>query len=79
MRTGYNNSPKRAGKRNMAEKKKLSSVIARENKICDLAIRRLAGKCQAFEERYNLSSNEFYDRFQKGKMGDDLDFSNGRP
>ncbi len=52
----------------------LTNVIGRENKICDLAVLRLASKCKEFEDKYNLSSNEFYNLFQQGKMGDDQDF-----
>ena len=27
-----------------------------------------------FEERYGIESNEFYDRFEAGELGDDADF-----
>jgi hypothetical protein len=30
--------------------------------------------CQVFETRYNLSSDEFLERFESGELGDDADF-----
>jgi hypothetical protein len=57
----------------MAARKQLMSVIGRESKICDLAIQQLKDKCKIFEEKYRMSSKDFYDLFQKGKMGDSQD------
>ncbi len=31
-------------------------------------------KLSAFEERYSLKTDEFYQRFRQGKMGDEMDF-----
>jgi hypothetical protein len=31
-------------------------------------------KLQGFEERYHMSSNEFYHRFRAGELGDAVDF-----
>ncbi len=52
----------------------LVSTIEREEKICDLAQQELKNRCRIFENRYNLSSDEFYKLFQEGKMGDEEDF-----
>ncbi len=50
------------------------STIEREEKICDLAQQELKNRCRIFENKYNLSSDEFYKLFQEGKMGDEEDF-----
>lgn len=59
---------------NMPVKRQLLHIIGRERKICDLAIRHLEDKLRDFEKKYSLSSAEFYERFQKGNIGDDQDF-----
>jgi len=58
----------------VAAKKQLITLIKRENKICNLAIQHLTNKCNVFEEKYKLSSRDFYRLFQEGKMGDEQDF-----
>lgn len=58
----------------MAAKGNLVSSIEREEKICDLADRELRNKCRLFEEKYNLPSDDFYNLFQEGEMGDEEDF-----
>jgi hypothetical protein len=44
----------------------LVSTIEREEKICDLAQQELKNRCRIFENKYNLSSDEFYKLFQEG-------------
>lgn len=58
----------------MATKGNIVSSIEREEKICDLAAQELKNRCMVFEGKYNLSSEEFYNLFQEGKMGDEEDF-----
>jgi hypothetical protein len=58
----------------MATKGNIVSSIEREEKICDLAVQELKNRCKVFEGKYNLSSEEFYNLFQEGKMGDEEDF-----
>lgn len=58
----------------MSIKTQLRPLIERENKICELAKEQLIGKCRLFEDKYKLSSDDFYKRFQDGKMGDEQDF-----
>ncbi|MEE4359738.1 MAG: hypothetical protein V2I97_24925 [Desulfococcaceae bacterium] len=53
---------------------KIINIIGRENRICELAIERLKDKCAVFEKRYNLSSDDFYNLWQHGKMEDETDF-----
>lgn len=57
----------------MAIKRQLLALIQRENKICDLAIQELINRCKFFEQKYKLSSEDFYRLFQGGKMGDEQD------
>lgn len=52
----------------------LVSTIEREEKICDLARQELKDRCRIFENKYTLSSDDFYKLFQEGKMGDEEDF-----
>lgn len=52
----------------------LVSTIEREEAICDLAQQELKSRCRIFENKYSLSSDEFYKLFQEGKMGDEEDF-----
>lgn len=52
----------------------LVSTIEREEKICDLAQKELKNRCRIFENKYTLSSDDFYKLFQEGKMGDEEDF-----
>jgi hypothetical protein len=54
--------------------KKILNIIGRENRICELAIERLRDKCAEFEKRYKMSSDDFYDLWQQGKMEDETDF-----
>lgn len=52
----------------------LISTLEREEKVCDLAQQELKSRGRIFENKYNLSSDEFYKLFQEGKMGDEEDF-----
>ena len=49
----------------------LAEAMAASNPIDDLL--ELAADLRCFEEKYAMASDEFYRRFQAGKMGDDLD------
>ncbi|MBM4054705.1 MAG: hypothetical protein FJ264_08555 [Planctomycetes bacterium] len=58
----------------MTTQSSLISTIEREGKICDLALQELKNRCRIFENKYHLSSDEFYTLFQEGKIGDEEDF-----
>lgn len=58
----------------MGTKKLLGPLINRENRICELAIGQLKEKCKHFEEKYKISSTDFYKRFQDGEIGDEQDY-----
>jgi len=55
-------------------KRQLLHIIGRESKICELAIHQLENRLRMFEKKYKLNSGEFYERFQKGSIGDEQDF-----
>lgn len=58
----------------MGVKKQLKPLIDRENRICGLAIEQLKKRCEFYEEKYKLSSADFYRRFQEGDIGDEQDY-----
>lgn len=58
----------------MAATERLRNSIDRENKICEMAVRRLREKCEVFEAKHRMSSDDFLNRFQQGNIGDEEDF-----
>jgi len=53
--------------------KYIMPLMIRESRICDMAISHLADQTGIFEEKYKMSSNDFYRLFQEGKAGDEED------
>ncbi len=47
-------------------------ALARSNPVDDLL--ELYRELQKYEQKYAISSEEFFQRFQQGELGDDLDF-----
>lgn len=39
-----------------------------------IGVEEMRERLAAFEERYSMRSEEFYDRFRAGELGDDADF-----
>jgi len=52
----------------------LLKSLERESEMCRIAIADLKSRVQGFETRYGISSENFYRRFTKGELGDDLDY-----
>ncbi|MBC8446590.1 MAG: hypothetical protein H8D78_02465 [Chloroflexi bacterium] len=52
----------------------LDKIMAREESRLVAQRTRLQAQLTEFERRYNLSSADFYHRFEQGDMGDDADF-----
>jgi len=50
----------------------LRETMFAENPIDDLLD--LAGELNEYERCYNMSSEDFWARFQRGELGDDMDF-----
>jgi len=62
----------RTGKRQISSL--LENALNREKKILQTALQRTLAKLQDFEKRYNLTSAEFFERYQTGKTDDRNDF-----
>ena len=52
----------------------LRNSLERELRIIEHGIRRTEKKLKEFEEKYGMSSEEFYERFEKGELGDSQEF-----
>jgi hypothetical protein len=50
----------------------IEEMRQRSNPIDDLV--ELTQEITLFEQRYKMTSSEFFDKYQRGEMGDDLDF-----
>jgi hypothetical protein len=67
---------------NLYQKGYQSSLVEQSlNKIIELEqahlykeVQSLSGKIQDFEEKYQLSSEQFYRQFMAGELGDSMDF-----
>ncbi|MGE0084473.1 MAG: hypothetical protein AB7S75_08625 [Desulfococcaceae bacterium] len=53
--------------------KQIMPLMMRESRICDMAIRHLKDQSGMFEDKYKISSDDFYRLFHEGKAGDDED------
>ncbi len=52
----------------------LRKIILQEIHIIQVEIQDLEKDLKAFEEQYQLSSEQFYQQFKTGQLGDDIDF-----
>ncbi len=52
----------------------LNKLLVREITRTQKLKKRLLNQLATFENNYSLSSSEFYKRYEKGEMGDDMDF-----
>lgn len=52
----------------------LEKLLHHEVEQCQIQLSQLQTDLAEFEQRYNLSSAEFYRQFQAGETGDDMDF-----
>lgn len=60
--------------RSMLLKPEIIDSLKRELKICDVAIKNYKRLLKKFENKYNMSSNEFFHKFENGIIGDDKIF-----
>jgi hypothetical protein len=51
----------------------VESALERELRIIKNGLKITNKNLKNFEEKFNLSSHEFYQKYQSGKMGDDAD------
>ena len=54
--------------------KSLTKLLLREQMRMQHVIRRLREDLEQFEERHQLVSQDFYERYHRGEMGDAMDF-----
>lgn len=52
----------------------LDKILQREHDQLQSQIARLRDQLAVFEDRYGLTTSEFYERFERGEIGDDADF-----
>jgi hypothetical protein len=52
----------------------LEKLLAYEAELCQTQLSQLETDLAAFEQQYQLSSDEFYRRFQAGQTDDSMDF-----
>jgi hypothetical protein len=52
----------------------LRKIIIQEKNNIQVQIQELETDLQAFEQQYQLSSEDFYRQFKTGQLGDDVDF-----
>lgn len=52
----------------------IDRILQRKNDQSQNKIARLRDQLAVFESRYGLTTPEFYERFERGEMGDDADF-----
>lgn len=64
----------RAGYADRVLESTLDKILQREHDQLQSQITRLRDQLAVFEDRYGLSTPEFYERFEHGEMGDDADF-----
>ena len=58
----------------VALKPLIESAIRSELRLLELSLERTRQRLQAFERRYNLTSEEFERRFNAGEVAESLDF-----
>ncbi len=54
--------------------KTLDKLFGYEAETCKFQLRQFQNDLSVFENQYGMSSEEFYQRFQQGQTGDDMDF-----
>lgn len=52
----------------------LEKLLRHEAELCQAQLSQLQADLAEFEQKYNLSSTEFYRRFQAGQTSDDMDY-----
>ena len=58
----------------MQFKREVVESLKRELSICNVALSNIKEKLEKFEIKYMISTEEFNEKFEKGKLGDDQDF-----
>ncbi len=52
----------------------LKSTFEKETALLSMQLNRLKKELKTFERKYSMTSSEFYNKFEKGDVGDKQDF-----
>ena len=52
----------------------LEKLLRQEAEVCQAQLRQLQADLAEFEQKYHLSSAEFYQQFQAGQTSDEMDY-----
>ena len=52
----------------------LEKLLGHETEACQVQLSKLQAELAEFEQKYHLSSTAFYQQFQAGQTGDDMDY-----
>jgi hypothetical protein len=52
----------------------INKMLQRERVQMEAQLKRLQAELTAFEAQYGLSSPAFHERFERGELGDDIDY-----
>jgi len=52
----------------------IHSTFQREIDLVSVQLERLKDQAKEFEQKYGMNSEEFYEKFEKGELGDQQDF-----
>ncbi len=56
------------------ETKAVKDAIQREKELGKFMLHRYEDKLSRFEDKYDMTTEEFVEKFEKGELGDDQDF-----
>uniref|UniRef100_UPI0040563384 hypothetical protein n=1 Tax=Candidatus Electrothrix sp. TaxID=2170559 RepID=UPI0040563384 len=52
----------------------IQAALDHEARVLNIAIQKTTRRLQDFEQRFGIESRKFYQDFQAGKMGDDMEY-----
>ena len=52
----------------------VTKAITRECQLSNVMVRKYQAKLDHFEDKYNLTSDDFFEKFNNGELGDNEDF-----
>jgi hypothetical protein len=64
----------RGGYQSQVVDQAVSKLIALEVGQCRTELQRLAARLTTYEQQYGMTSEDFYQRFRSGELGDEMDF-----
>lgn len=64
----------RGGYQSQVVDQAVSKLISLEVSQCRAELQRLTARLTTYEQQYAMTSQEFYQRFRSGELGDEMDF-----